>query len=240
MNRTEYMRQLESLLQNISATEREEALQYYNEYFNDAGPENEQNVIEALGNPAKVAENIKKDIFGNGYGENSYQTAGADSRSVITYPADPQTENNGEQRNRQSDTPQTAQVVSPQKNEGMSTGMIVLIVILCILASPVILGAASAGIGVAAGLIAGWFGLIIGFGATAAALILVLIALVAAGIISMFTHPFVGMCLIGAGLICGGIGLLFLMLTVAMAGIATPAICCWIGGLFQKRGKAEA
>lgn len=31
MNRTEYMRQLESLLQNISATEREEALQYYNE-----------------------------------------------------------------------------------------------------------------------------------------------------------------------------------------------------------------
>ena len=73
MNRTEYMRQLESLLQNISATEREEALQYYNEYFNDAGPENEQNVIEALGNPMKVAENIKKDIFGNGYGENSCQ-----------------------------------------------------------------------------------------------------------------------------------------------------------------------
>ena len=74
MNRTEYMRQLESLLQNISATEREEALQYYNEYFNDAGPENEQNVIEALGNPAKVAENIKKDILWNGYGENSYQS----------------------------------------------------------------------------------------------------------------------------------------------------------------------
>lgn len=237
MSRTEYMRQLESLLQNIPDTEREEALQYYNEYFNDAGPENEQNVIEALGNPAKVAENIKKDIFGNGYGENNYQRVGADSRAVITYPADPQIENGN---NRQSDAPQTAQVVSPQKKEGMSTGMIVLIVILCILASPVILGAASAGIGVAAALIAAWFGLIIGFGATAAALILVLIALVAAGIISMFTHPFVGMCLIGAGLICGGVGLLFLMLTVAMAGIATPAICCWIGGLFQKRGKKEA
>lgn len=64
MNRTEFMRQLESLLQNISATEREEALQYYNEYFNDAGPENEQNVIEALGNPAKVAENIKRTFSG--------------------------------------------------------------------------------------------------------------------------------------------------------------------------------
>ena len=232
MNRTEFMRQLESLLQNISATEREEALQYYNEYFNDAGPENEQNVIEALGNPAKVAENIKKDI---------YQKINADNRAVITYPADSGAESGaGEAGFGQENEAQAAGAVSSRKKEGMSTGMIVLIVILCILASPVILGAASAGIGVAAGLIATWFGLIIGFGATAAALILLLIALVAVGIISLFTHPFVGMCLIGAGLICGGVGLLFLMLTVAMAGIATPAICCWIGGLFQKRGKAEA
>ena len=118
--------------------------------------------------------------------------------------------------------------------------MIVLIVLLCILASPVILAVASAGIGVAAGLIAGWFGLIIGFGATAVALLLVLIALVIAGILCLFTHPFVGMGMIGGGLICGGVGLLFLMLTVAMAGIATPAICRWIGGLFEKRGKAKA
>lgn len=95
----------------------------------------------------------------------------------------------------------------------------------------------------AAGLIATWFGLIIGFGVTAAALILILIALVVVGIISMVTNPFhlfLGMELIGAGLICGGVGLLFLMLTVAMAGIATPAICHGIGRLFQKRGKAKA
>ena len=150
MNRTEFMRQLESLLQNISATEREEALQYYNEYFNDAGPENEQNVIEALGNPVKVAENIKKDIFGNGYGENIYQKINADNRAVITYPADSGAESGaGEAGFGQENEAQAAGAVSSRKKEGMSTGMIVLIVILCILASPVILGAASAGIGVA-------------------------------------------------------------------------------------------
>ena len=244
MSRTEFMKQLESLLQNISATEREEALQYYNEYFNDAGPENEQNVIEALGNPAKVAENIKKDIFGNGYGENSYQKINADNRAVITYPADSGAESGaGEAGFEQENASQAAETAPSQKKEGMSTGMIVLIVILCILASPVILSVAGAGIGVAAGLIAAWFGLIIGFGVTAAALILVLIALVVVGIISMITNPlnlFWGMELIGAGLICGGVGLLFLMLTVAMAGIATPAICQGIGRLFQKRGKAKA
>lgn len=245
MSRTEFMRQLESLLQNISATEREEALQYYNEYFNDAGPENEQNVIEALGNPAKVAENIKKDIFGNGYGENLYQKMNADHRAIIPYPAEDGAEGGTQEQNaRQSGAQNGAtQTVNAQKKEGMSTGMIVLIVLLCIVASPVILGVASAGIGVAAGLIATWIGLIVGFGATAIALILVLIALVVVGIISMVTNPFhlfLGMELIGAGLICGGVGLLFLMLTVAMAGIATPAICHWIGGLFQKRGKANA
>lgn len=141
MNRTEFMRQLESLLQNISATEREEALQYYNEYFNDAGPENEQNVIEALGNPAKVAENIKKDIFGNGYGENIYQKINADNRAVITYPADSGAKSGaGEAGFGQENEAQAAGAVSSRKKEGMSTGMIVLIVILCILASPVILG----------------------------------------------------------------------------------------------------
>ena len=66
MNRIEFMKQLESLLQNVSQTEREEALQYYNDYFDDAGPENEKEVIEALGNPARVAENIKRDLMGNG------------------------------------------------------------------------------------------------------------------------------------------------------------------------------
>ena len=42
MSRWEFMRQLEELLFDISPSEREEALQYYNDYFNYAGRENEQ------------------------------------------------------------------------------------------------------------------------------------------------------------------------------------------------------
>ena len=45
MNRTDFMNQLESLLQSISSTEREEAMQDYNDYFDDAGAENEHEVI---------------------------------------------------------------------------------------------------------------------------------------------------------------------------------------------------
>ena len=69
MNRADFMNQLESLLQGIASGEREEAIQYYNDYFDDAGEENEKEVIEALGNPARVAENIRRDLLDNGYGK---------------------------------------------------------------------------------------------------------------------------------------------------------------------------
>ena len=37
MNRIEFIAELEKLLQNISAEERNEAVQYYRDYFEDAG-----------------------------------------------------------------------------------------------------------------------------------------------------------------------------------------------------------
>ncbi len=85
MNRVDFMNQLEGLLQSISSTEREEAVQYYNDYFDDAGEENEQEVIEALGNPARVAENIKRDLANNGYGEGFAQKVKASDRALMEY-----------------------------------------------------------------------------------------------------------------------------------------------------------
>lgn len=208
MNRAEFMRQLESLLQNISPTEREEAIQYYNDYFDDAGPENEQAVIEALGNPAKVAENIKRDIYGSGYGDNIYQRT-TNGREVVKYQG----------------PGVKAAAAYAEKKEGMPTWAIVLIVILCVFASPALLGVVGGALGLLTGLIATWFSLIIAFGTVAMALFAVLIVLAVVGVMCLFASPLTGIALIGAGLLCGGIGLLFLMLTVAMAGIATPAIC---------------
>lgn len=62
MNRLEFMQKLNALLSGISESERQEALQYYNDYFDDAGFENEASVIEELESPEKVAATIKKDL----------------------------------------------------------------------------------------------------------------------------------------------------------------------------------
>ena len=58
MNRIEFMDQLKDLLREISAEEREEALQYYEDYFADAGEEHEAEVIRELGSPEKVSRMI--------------------------------------------------------------------------------------------------------------------------------------------------------------------------------------
>ena len=62
MDRAQFMRELEELLADISETERQDALEFYNNYFDDAGIENEASVIRDLGSPEKVAAIIKADL----------------------------------------------------------------------------------------------------------------------------------------------------------------------------------
>ena len=62
MSRREFLAQLERLLWDIPVQEREEALEFYNNYFDDAGEENESSVIQELGSPGKVAAIIKADL----------------------------------------------------------------------------------------------------------------------------------------------------------------------------------
>lgn len=61
MSRNEYMAALRAALAVLPEEERAGALRYYEEYFDDAGPENEQRVIDELGDPARVAAQILAD-----------------------------------------------------------------------------------------------------------------------------------------------------------------------------------
>ena len=221
MSRNDFMKQLEHLLQNVPPAEREEALQYYNDYFDDAGAENEKEVIEALGNPARVAENIKRDLT-----ENSESvSAKASDRALVEYGKD-----------------SSAAMMQAQQEKGkkqdLPTWAVVLLVLLLILASPVILGAGVAVLGVVIAILAVWFSLILAFGSISLALMVSMFTLVIVGIMCVPADFIAGAGVVGAGLLCGGIGILFLMLAVAMGGIATPAVCRRIAGLFRKKSSA--
>ena len=66
MERKEFMRRLEALLSDLPENERAEALQYYNDYLDDAGVENEAAVLEELGSPDGLAESIRQGLKEDG------------------------------------------------------------------------------------------------------------------------------------------------------------------------------
>lgn len=238
MDRAEFMRQLEELLQGISPTEREEALQYYNSYFDDAGAENEQEVIRALGSPARVAENIKSGLFESGIVETKQQSRNEES----AYTGDAYRKNT-DSGNTYSDSSYREMDSVREKstsNSGLPAWAIVLIILACVCAAPVIIPVALGIIGTLFGVIVAWFAVIFGFGVAAVALFAVLVFLVVLGCMCFVVEPLVSVALMGGGLICGGLGVLFLMLTVAMAGIVTPAAIRGICWLFQPHKKAAA
>lgn len=247
MNRAEFMRQLESLLQNIPVTEREEALQYYNDYFDDAGGENEQRVIEALGNPARVAENIRRDLLESGYGEAPPKKVTAADRQIIEYgkaetpPPQPmqeqyerkalQEESRGAARSPEGYS--AAQPGRPgQPGQPGRSGWVLLMIIILVLACSPIWGGI---LGTLITLVACWFVLILCFGLVAGGLLIGAVILFVVGVQCIVVDPLSGVALIGAGLLMGSISILFLMLTVALAGIVTPAIFKGIVRLFRKK-----
>lgn len=58
MNRAQFISELKSKLQGVPFDEAASAIAYYEEYFEEAGAQNEQQVIAELGSPADVAAKI--------------------------------------------------------------------------------------------------------------------------------------------------------------------------------------
>ena len=58
MTRTAFLAALERLLAPLPEAERKDALSYYEDYLDAAGPENEARAIAELGSPEEVARKI--------------------------------------------------------------------------------------------------------------------------------------------------------------------------------------
>lgn len=212
MNREEYMRLLAIALKDIPQSEKEEALQYYNDYFDDAGAENEQDVMKALGSPASLAESIQKEFstgerkfenYRNTYGQSDYQ--------------------NGYMNNEAGKT-----------KKKMSGGMIALIVILVILASPMLLAVGAALIGILLGIFGAILGVVASLAAVVLALVCVVIACITVAISLGMMSPFSAVVLVGIGLATIGICIFLVMAIVWLFGVALPWIVKGIGKLFKK------
>lgn len=73
MNKQVYLERLSKCLGRLSIEEFQNVIQYYEEYFDDAGAENEQSVINELGNPEALGAKIEAEYAIKGY-ENEPKT----------------------------------------------------------------------------------------------------------------------------------------------------------------------
>ena len=221
MSRVEFMNQLKNLLWDIPEGEREEALNYYEDYFDDAGVENEEQVIASLGGPAKVAaiikEGLKEDAASHGeFSETGYTGYGnAMKDEVISYG-------------------QPVKKTFADRIKGLGTGGMILILILAIFALP-ILGP----IGI--GILSTVFGILAVAAIVLFVLIIVGIALLVAGasvfaaaIGSLVVAPGTSVMLFGLSLLLIGIGILATILGIWVVKKVIPPLVRWFVRLVRK------
>lgn len=245
MNRAEFMSRLTVLLQDVPPAEREEALTYYNEYFDDAGEGNEAGVIASLGSPEDLAKSIKAGLSDGGNGgeftESGFQSYGRANENQIM------STNNGQyaggDRTFQSSFDGQQENKGRQPAKPISGGKIALIILLAIVLSPVWIGILGGFFGGAVGLLGGLLGIFIAFLTVGIVLTVVGIALVILGFVVMFGAPLGGLSMIGGGLVMTAVGLVFVWLMVLVIGTAVPALIRGIVNLcsrFFHRGGEQA
>lgn len=224
MNRTEFLAALAAKLVDVTDDERDEAIQYYNEYLDEAGAENEESAIAELGSPEKVANIIRANC---GFSLKSTPKAPLKPELTLDGPAygTPQTDANAAAP--QTDNANAVQDAPPTQNNaatgasyvrtpgsgyqyagnrsgsggGNNSNSIILIVVL-VLTFPIWIG-----------LLGGLFGLVVGLLAAVFALIVSGFAVLVSGIVVFITSiglliasPANGLVTMGIALLCIAIG----------------------------------
>lgn len=243
MNRAEFMEQLERLLGDIPEYERLDALAYYNDYFDDAGPENEEEIIRKLGSPAKVAAIIKTNLYkGQEHGEfTEYGYREAEEEETIQTPA-AHPEDSSQEKKQHSRTyhrSEENQSVNQERENDTYTGRRrgtagwTLLIIGLVFASPLILGIGGGIIGAFFGILGALIGLVISILGAGIGFFFGGIIGIGKGIFTCFGAPAVGIMTMGLGFLSTGIGIACLVL-FGMALRLVPGFIRWAKNLVSR------
>ena len=221
MSKQQFMAELKQLLGELPVTERDEALNYYEDYFADAGEENEEAIIEELGSPEKVAFTIKAGLADSDKeigeftesGFRGYENTNKDE-IINTIP-----EGNDRGFN--------------QRNSD-SKYKLILIILVLLITLPVTLPLLGTAFGLTVAAIATIFALIVAFaaagiGCTVAGAICLVVALAGAAL-----RPMGAVVMSGLALILLGIGSLLTTLGFKIITKAIPKICNVCVTIFKK------
>ena len=220
MTREEFLRRLNELLSDVTDEERAEAIRFYEEYLDDAGPQQEAQVLAELGSPEKVAAIIRANVPGSRVQQETAaqeaQAAGPAGSGVppassaaagASIPLPPYAR------------PGAAQPAPPRK--GMSDRTILLI-ILAVVLFPLWIGLAGAVFGVLMGIVGAAFGFFFGGVGTIIGIVTVLVANTPAAFGAGIP---VGLFMVGLCLLALALGVALITAAVWLVAWLLPA--CW-------------
>ena len=244
-----YLAELRRLLATLPQEERDAALTYYEEYFDDAGPEEIERVIGELGPARALAAQIL-----SGYSRDYLDALpGSSHKHLPARPEDAKEARHREEEARagaegnqedqaereheqeaqahaqagreQTRTHQQAQAARPAAAPPRRSGAtVLLIVLLAIFALPLLLPLAA----LVLGLVVGLAGLMLGLGAGIGAMVLTVLAagigLLVIGFSLLAVHALEALLALGLGLILLGVGSIMLLICVFILVKVLPAV----------------
>lgn len=204
MTKQEFLEKLNNLLRDIPKTERDSAIQYYEEYFEEAGIGDYGNIPEDMETPEIIAENIRAGLRNDASPEEEYFKKGENKVQTV------------------------------QTKGKMDSSKIILLIILAVFTSPLWGGLLLGLLGGLLGIICGLFGIVIAIAAVMVSFLVAGVVVAAVGAVKMVVSPIAGITAMGVGILLFGVGLLLLLLVVWSFGVLIPAIFKGIQWILQQ------
>lgn len=249
MNKETYLQDLRKALKILPQSDRDEAIEFYEEYFEDAGIENEAKVIEELGEPKILAKKILVDVVDRKYEESIAASAEPVQALPVVTPmpvASGYDTNTTQAFDANTAAYQAAPGVQPQpapqyqqqetkeeKTSALKTLMIVLAAIFALPLSPVIFALLI----VALTLIFVMFIVYIAFLASGIAMIAAGFGTIVFGIIAFFLNPIAAIVILGSGLCSFGLGIFFAVGSIALIRGTAHGLAKGLSKFVHKKNK---
>lgn len=221
MKRTEFIEQLRELLREVEQEEKEEALQYYEDYLEEASILENMEVPESFGTPRQVAQTVRDGLSGKFEEEAEFTERGFQGFAETKNPVD---SFGGVVKSENQTYQERGRENRWRKEKKMGLAAILLIFVAGIIGGPVVLSILAAlaslifcgvivvGAGIFTSIVAG------------AALLIAGAIFCGVGVVKLLAAPFAGLVLIGGGLVGLSVGLLGVMIGVQITVKILPKV----------------
>lgn len=218
MTREKFLEELDYLLQDIPDEEKQDALQYYTDYFEEAGSDKEAEIIKELGSPERIASIIRTELSGGRSDSGEFTDTGYRDQTF----EEPHYHVSKTVENTDSSAAQ------PEKKPFRTsrTLKIILGIVLFLVALPFLIPVGGGILGIFFVVIILLLGAFLLLGILTFAAMVCGIVLIPVGVVTLFSSPITGVLVAGTGMASLGAGFLLLALCVAFYGKLIPFVFC--------------